>query len=368
MDLHAARNNERKAKNPRAPVYTRADLIDDLDKQFGRDSVRRGKDVFAQTCARCHSSIPEKIGGPFANRDFHAVNEKHPRRVRADFLGNDESTPATEVGTFRCRALHSNHMAGRLYYEYGSDTLRSRKAVLDIPEQEAFKNGGRGYLRNVSLVNAWATAPFMHNNAIGPELCGNPQNKKNDFTRARYVDEQGQLLAQQPACFAYDASVEGRFKLYVQAMYELLNPKTRGIKMTLTTDDIVVDLGLRRWDGKEERALFGSGQMRIPQGTSAGFIGGLLHKNLIGDLYFAKRDPTLLEATGKKALVPELQSIADELRKDPGQFVDVLKRKRAFLQANYQTCMQEVENDGHRFGEDLSDADKKALIAFMATL
>ncbi|MES2563206.1 MAG: cytochrome c, partial [Pseudomonadota bacterium] len=95
---------------------------------------------------------------------------------------------------------------------------------------------------------------------------------------------------------------------------------------------------------------------------------GLLHKDLIGDLYRARRDPTLLEASGKKALVPELKSIADELRKDPGQFVDVLKRKRAFLQANYQTCQQEVENDGHRFGEDLSDADKKALIAFMATL
>ena len=28
----------------------------------------------------------------------------------------------------------------------------------------------------------------------------------------------------------------------------------------------------------------------------------------------------------------------------------------------------EVENDGHRFGEDLPDADKKALIAFVATL
>jgi hypothetical protein len=368
MDLHAARSNERKAKNPQAPAYTRADLIDDLNKQFGKDSVKRGKDLFAQTCARCHSSIPEKLGGPFASRDFHAVNDKHPRKVRADFLGNDESTPATEVGTFRCRALHSNHMAGRLYDEYGSETLRTRKAVPDIPEQDAYKNGGRGYLRNVSLVNAWATAPFMHNNAIGPELCGNPQNKKNDFTRARYVDEQGQLLAQQPACFPFDASVEGRFKLYVQSMHELLNPKERGIKMTLTTEDIIVDLGLRKWDGKEEKALIGSGQLRIPKGTSAGFIGGLLHKDLIGDLYRARRDPTLLEATGKKALVPELKSIADELRKDPGQFVDVLKRKRAFLQANYQTCQQEVENDGHRFGEDLSDADKKALIAFLATL
>jgi len=27
-----------------------------------------------------------------------------------------------------------------------------------------------------------------------------------------------------------------------------------------------------------------------------------------------------------------------------------------------------VENDGHRFGEDLPEADKKALTAFLATL
>jgi hypothetical protein len=43
----------------------------------------------------------------------------HPRQVRADFLGNDQPTPVTEVGTFRCRALHSNHKAGHLYMEYG---------------------------------------------------------------------------------------------------------------------------------------------------------------------------------------------------------------------------------------------------------
>ncbi len=27
--------------------------------------------------------------------------------------------------------------------------------------------GGPGYLRNISLLSVWATAPFMHNNAIG---------------------------------------------------------------------------------------------------------------------------------------------------------------------------------------------------------
>ncbi|HZN23079.1 MAG TPA: cytochrome c [Burkholderiales bacterium] len=368
MDLHVARNSERRARSPQAPAYRRADLVDDLEKEFGKGAVRRGREVFAQNCARCHSSIPEATGGPLANRDFHAVNEAHPRKIRADWLGNDQPTPVTEVGTFRCRALHSNHMAGRLYHQYGSETLRSQKVVPDIPEQPGFKNGGRGYYRNISLVNVWATAPFMHNNAIGPEICGNPRNKENDFHRARYVDANGRLLEKQPACFPYDATVDGRFKLYVQSMHELLNPRERGTKMTLTDQDIIVDLGIRTWNGKQETPLFGSGAVRIPKGTPPGYIGSLLHKDLIGDLYRAKREPALLEKAGKKELVPELQAMADEILKDPARFVDIMRDKRKFVQTNYTTCMQEVENEGHRFGEDLPDADKKALIAFLATL
>jgi len=85
--------------------------------------------------------------------------------------------------------------------------MRGRGVVADIPEPEALKNGGRGYLRNISLVNVWSTGPFMHNNAIGPEICGKPANKDNDFHRARYADADNRLLASQPECLRYDPSV-----------------------------------------------------------------------------------------------------------------------------------------------------------------
>jgi len=367
-DLDVARNVSRKTQNAAAPDYTRADLIADLDREFGRGAVARGREVFAANCARCHSSIPEATGGPFAARDFTAVNDAHPRKVRADFLGNDKSTPATEVGTFHCRALHSNHMAGHLYYEYGSETMRQRAVVADLPERNEFKDGGRGYYRNISLVNAWATAPFMHNNAIGPEICGKPQNAENEFARARYADASGKLRSDQPACTAYDPTVEGRFDLYKRSMHDLLHPRERGAKITFTDSDIVLDVGIRTWDGKEEKALVGSGQIRIPKGTSVGMVGGLLHKEFIDDLYLAKRDPAKLEARGKGDIVPELQAIADELIRNPSQFADVLAAKRDFLKQRYDTCQEDVENGGHRFGEDLSEADKSALIAFVATL
>jgi hypothetical protein len=368
MDLYAARNEERRAKNAKAAEYTRQDLVSDLEKEFGPGAVTRGKQVFAENCARCHSSIPESVGGPFKNRDFYALNEEHPRKIRADFLGNDQSTPATEVGTFRCRSLHSNHMAGRLYYEYGSETMRGRKIVPDIPERDEFKNGGRGYYRNISLVNVWATAPFMHNNAIGPEICGKPANKENDFFRARYVDASGKLQDKQPDCLRYDPSVDGRFQLYRQSMFELLHPSERGAKTTLTDHDIIVDIGIRTWDGKQEKGLLGFSELRIPRGSHAGFVGGFTHKEFIDDLFWALRDPKQLESQGKKADAPELQAIANDLMKNPARFADVIKEKKAFLGPRYETCMQEVENEGHRFGEDLSEADKKAVTAFLATM
>jgi hypothetical protein len=43
-------------------------------------------------------------------------------------------------------------------------------------------------------------------------------------------------------------------------------------------------------------------------------------------------------------------------------------RRHPKLVELYSSCTSEIENDGHRFGEGLSAADKKALIAFLATL
>src|SRR5262249_25145285 len=97
-DLHVARENERKAKNP-AARYAYEDLVADLDRRFGKGAVARGGLVFAANCARCHSSIPEAAGGAFASRDFRAIDEKS--QLRRDWLGNDQATKVSEVGTYR---------------------------------------------------------------------------------------------------------------------------------------------------------------------------------------------------------------------------------------------------------------------------
>ena len=367
-DLQVARANE--TSNP---SYAYESLVADLETQFGNGAVERGRLVFAESCARCHSSIPESVGNEFKNRDFRKAAANG---LREDWLGNDQPTKATEVGTYRCRALHSNHLAGHIYQQYGSETLR--KQVPD-PNIKEGRDGGRGYYRNISLLNLWAHAPFMHNNAIGPELCGQPSNKKNDFYRLRYADASASnfpLLPEnkQPACWPLDPSVDGRYKLYVESMNQLLNPDSRGKKITRFNFPVVLDFGPKLWDGTEEKQIIGL-KLEIPAGTAAGLLGNFQHKLFVNDLVLAKKDPGALEkkliaqfgdAEGK-SLAKAVSDTLGAIVKDPASMIAAVGKNPKILEA-YSTCTADIENDGHRFGESLPDVDKKSLIAFLATM
>jgi len=363
-DLQQARENEVRKRDPKA-TYTRDDLIDDLEKEFGQGAVSRGRLVFAENCARCHSSQE----GPVETRDFYAISDK--TGIRDDWLGNDQPTPVSEVGTNRCRALHSNHMKGHIWGQFSSTTYKERPREANVPERA---DGGRGYYRNISLVSLWAHAPLLHDNSLGPEICGEPQNPRNDFYRQSYVDGDGKLLADPPDCVKYDPSVEGRFALYKASMEDLLHPDRRIPKITKLDEDIIVDVGPRLWDGEQENPVLGL-QLRVPAGTNAGLLGNFLHKEFLVDVVLSKTDPEALHerllanmtdaAAGRVSA--ELGDIATQMFADPASLVGVLGAKPDLL-ATYSSCTDDVENKGHEFGGDLPESDKKALIAFLATL
>jgi hypothetical protein len=48
--------------------------------------------------------------------------------------------------------------------------------------------------------------------------------------------------------------------------------------------------------------------------------------------------------------------------------LDITKVQGPFIQRFYSNILDHTDNGGHRFGERLSDAEKRALIAFLATL
>lgn len=374
-DMQVAREHQARKLNAKAS-YDHDDLVVDLEKEFGQGAVERGRAVFAENCARCHSSGK----GPFESTDFRAIDPK--TGLRADWLGNDQPTPVTEVGTEQCRSLHSNHMDGHIWQEFGSETLRAQPQVPGLTDPS---DGGRGYYRNISLLNLWAHAPFMHNNAVGPELCGwgGDRGNPDEFYRPAYVDASrpgAPLLSpdRQPACWVYDPSVQGRFKLYVASMRELLNPGQRIAKATKLDEDIVLDIGPRIWDGQEEKKLVGF-TVKVPAGSTAGNVGNFQHKAFIVDLIDLKLHPDRLQKRltsrvgGDRArqVMQELEGIADTAIANPERMVEAVKAARQRLPlvwSLYSSCNAEIENGGHRFGENLPAADKDALIAFLATL
>jgi len=62
-----------------------------------------------------------------------------------------------------------------------------------------------------------------------------------------------------------------------------------------------------------------------------------------------------------------MRTLKLDLLKDPEKMLDTVRRYPKIVEA-YSSCLGSVENGGHRFGTDLAEAEKKALIAFLATL
>lgn len=341
------------------------DLIEQLDKEFGKSSVDRGKMIFAKNCARCHSTQSE----PFESRNFRAKSKSpEGKGMRIDWLGNDQLTPVTEVGTHRARALHSNHMTGHIWQEYGSETLRNKP---DDPTLKEPSDGGRGYYRNISLLSLWAHAPFMHNNAIGPELCGGPDDTLYNSPYVEYVDEQDvKPMNNPPDCWPFDPSVEGRYKLYKASMDDLLNPDKRVPKVTLFNQNVIIKLFPKVTDEKIERYF--DATIVFPKGTPSSRIGNFRHKEFATDLVLSKVDFGKLETkyTGLygpekgKAVAETIRARAKDLVTNPGSLLEI----GGDLRELYSNSLMLREDAGHRFGEDLSDKDKKALTAFLATL
>ncbi len=133
-------------------------------------AASRGAAVFASSCAGCHSN-----GQPPAHQVWS--DDLLHRATGFDPLFGE---PPGGVGTNECRALTTNWQGGHIWAAFSSD---EKKAL------------GPGWYRDVPLLAIWATAPFLHNNRLGP--------------------------------FNGDPSVAGRIAAFEEAYSQLVNPWTR---------------------------------------------------------------------------------------------------------------------------------------------
>jgi hypothetical protein len=163
--------------------------------------LTRGKEVFADRCARCHSS---KVPGPAPGLDAGGgcngpgylecwnqywtwtKTDEFKQKMRqivlaADFLeGNYLSTelrvPVTLLETNACSPLATNAIAGNIWDNFSSHSYKTLPSVGEVtvhdpfdgkPSQYRMPGGGRGYTRPASLISLWSTAPFLLNNSVG---------------------------------------------------------------------------------------------------------------------------------------------------------------------------------------------------------
>lgn len=371
--------------------------LDGNRRGYGAGAIRLGAQVFARSCATCHSSQPEP-GGGFASlvnsekpEDFFLKEIHDPlypgKTFRADWLGNDKPTSVNVVRTNSCRARHSNHMKGSVYEEYASETYRQRQSVpskigaLGQPVGPV-STGGRGYYRNISLLNAWAHAPFMHNNAIGPELCGTTDK----WPRASYLGSGGGLAQ----CWSFNPSFDGRFKLYHASMNELLTPSDRRPqKAMLTTEKVTLELIPEFWKGEHVKGTSNSIMMSFPAGVNSQWISSFRHKEFAQDFAQYIAQAKSVSSVNLLASLRLTTEFKNSLRKRFGSQTDALlanfaQTARNFLRNGmrgeveldpsrmnfylglYSNCFEQADNLGHDFGTDLSEKEKNALIAYLA--
>ncbi len=154
--------------------------------------LQRGEIVFAENCAKCHSSKQPPAGVATTQQqylDWMRSQVQQPEFLDNNFLSTEERIPVDVVRTNAARALATNAIRGHVWDNFSSETYKTLPSAGDIEVQNPFDSstqrfhapgGGPGYYRVPSLIGIWATAPFLHNNALGtytgdPSVAGRMQ-------------------------------------------------------------------------------------------------------------------------------------------------------------------------------------------------
>ena len=169
------------------------------EKHLSKDKAQltRGKVVFAENCARCHSSkIPDAPAGvDDKNWDQYwgwtktdDFKKKMTDMVMADdfladnYLSTERRIPVTLLQTNACSPLATNALGGNIWDNFSSQTYKDLPSVGKLtvhnpidgsPWEYDMPAGGRGYTRVPTLISLWSTAPFLLNNSVG-KFTANP--------------------------------------------------------------------------------------------------------------------------------------------------------------------------------------------------
>jgi len=304
--------------------------------------LNRGKIVFAENCAKCHSSKQPPTGSVRTQGqylDWMRAEVLKPDFLENNFLSTEERIPLDVVQTNAARALATNAVRGHVWDNFSSETYKTLPAIGDIEVQHPLDGttskfsapgGGPGYYRVSSLIGIWATAPLLHNNGIG--------------------------------IYTGDPSVAGRVKAFGDAITKLLWPEKRlglaSIVKTTTESYIEVPAPYLprelQWLAQDRFLRIGP----IPAGTPVDLLANAdldlsdHNKALDRTKLIAKVQATLIQVRVKRLDADASRAVMKNL------VPDLLRISK---------CPDFVQDRGHYFGTKLPDADKQALIEYLKT-
>lgn len=315
------------------------------------DQLNRGKIVFAENCARCHSSKQpaENVDpkSPAGTDWFRQQVQSDPNFFSQNFLADERRKPVTDIGTNATRAAATNAMAGHIWDNFSSQTYKTLPKVAAFQVENPFDaskpltidipGNGPGYYRPPSLISLWSSAPYLHNNTVG-----------SDFG---------------------DPSVAGRMRAFQDGIERMLmiKPRQHIIWRTTKTSYINVPMvylpdELRKLIEKLHPELIDANQnLRIgpiPAGTPINLISNV---NLDAGVELALKRLDLFNS-----LIDALYKIKSQNLNEQ-QATDLMKQQVVpkFLAVN--KCPDFVEDKGHEFGTKLPTPDKLALIELLKT-
>lgn len=373
--------------------------------------VNRGKMVFAERCARCHSSkLPSFAPGEglanCAGKDYLACFSRYwkltqteefkakmreivlnDRFLEHNYLSTDARIPITLLHTNACSPLATNALANNIWDNFSSQSYKDLPSVGIIEVQDPYNgeivnyempSGGRGYTRPPSLISLWSTAPFLLNNSVG-----HFESSPSVDTRMRsFNDSIHQML------WPETRAKDGDWSKSVPAgTYLLSGPGPSLIDRTTERSYLRVPTGylpglLSRIPKTEQRLLpwlFDGSGVRFgpfPAGTPVDLLANI---DLLGDSKSEgdrlKRDATVVD------LLVKYQREIGNLPQSPTD--EQLQQAFAKIEPrlmDFSKCSDFVVNKGHYFGTSvnfgsdmfpgepgLSDPDKYALIEFLKT-
>jgi hypothetical protein len=301
--------------------------------------MTRGKEVFAESCAVCHSSkqpplnIDPRSG---EGKAWFRAEVMKPEFLENNFLSDDKRYPLTKIETNSARAFATNAKAHNIWDNFSSQTYKELSPVDELEFFNPFdethpikfkpkdKNVAPGYYRTPSLVSLWSSAPFLHNNMLGK--------------------------------FTPDPSVAGRMDAFNDAVEKLLWPEKRLNKSSIWRTQNECSFHLRKEFVRSpfDKLAGPDGYIkigRIPKGTPI---------NLIANLEPDFQHPgAFLKAAGRLTTI-NLENLSPEA-------ADAELRKLVPDLIAMNKCPDFIEDKGHYFGTDLSDNDKRTLIEYLKT-